>query len=143
MYIILNFTVLIVKELYKVMNYYFLMVCVLKKNIIPIYIVLELLKFFICYVLSQNVWNHNKITFLKKGTKKRQVYAPKEDLQKRNLAQNINTFVLIWQYKMYEITTNLSLYKKDKKFVFSTKVVISKKCANCKNKYFELYSINS
>jgi len=36
---------------------------------------------------------------------------------------------------MYEITTNLSLYKKDKKFIFPTKVVISKKCANCKNKY--------
>jgi len=39
---------------------------------------------------------HNKITFLKKGTKKRQdlLYALK-DLRKRNLAQNINIFVLI------------------------------------------------
>jgi len=52
MYIILNFIVLIVKQLYKVMNeyYYFLMVCVLRIVIIPVYIVLELLKFFICYV---------------------------------------------------------------------------------------------
>jgi len=32
--------------------------------------------------------NHSKITFLKKGTKKRQVYAPKEGLQKRTFAQN-------------------------------------------------------
>jgi len=31
----------------------------------------------------------------KKGTKKRQVYALKEDLQKRTLAQNINIFILI------------------------------------------------
>jgi len=57
------------------------MVHVLKKVIVPVYI-LEMLHFFICYVLLQNVWNHNKITFLKKDTKKRQVYALKEDLQK-------------------------------------------------------------
>jgi len=35
------------------------------------------------------------LIILKKGTKEHQVYAPKEDLQKRNLAQNINIFVLI------------------------------------------------
>jgi len=34
--------------------------------------------------------NYSKITFLKEGTKKRQVYAPKEGFQKRTLAQNIN-----------------------------------------------------
>jgi len=38
---------------------------------------------------------HNKIIFLKKDTKKRQVYAFKEGLQKRTLAQNINIFVFI------------------------------------------------
>jgi len=43
------------------------MVRVLKKVIIPVYIALEMLKFFI-YVLLQNVWNHNKITFLKKAS---------------------------------------------------------------------------
>jgi len=41
----------------------------IKESHHPIYIVLEILKSFICYVLLQNVWNHNKITFLKKGTK--------------------------------------------------------------------------
>jgi len=67
----------------------------------------------IYYISQQNY-------LLKKGTKKRQVYALK-DLPKRTLAQNIfvNIFVLISQYKMYEITTNLSLYKKRQKNLFS------------------------
>jgi len=61
------------------------MVCVLKKVIIPVYIVLEMLKFFIYYVLIQNVCNHNKVIFLKKGIKKRQVYALKENSKKELL----------------------------------------------------------
>jgi len=92
----------------------------IKKIIIPVYIVLEMIKILICYVLLENVWNHNKIIFLKKDTKKRQVYALKESLQKRTLTQNINIFVLIWQYKMYEIT-NLSLYKKRQKIYYPYK----------------------
>jgi len=61
------------------------MVRVLKKVNIPVYIVLDMLKFFIYYVLLQNVWNHNKITLSKKDAKKRQVCALKEDLQKELL----------------------------------------------------------
>jgi len=71
-------------------------------------------------LLLQNVWNHSKIIFSKKGTKKRQVYAPK-GLQKRTLAQNC--FNLTIQNK---ITTKLFLYKKDKKFIFSTSNDIKK-----------------
>jgi len=42
---------------------------------------------------------------------------------------------------MYEIITNLSLYKKTTtKLIFPTKIVISKKCANCKNG-FKFFSI--
>jgi len=44
---------------------------------------------------------------------------------------------------MYEITTNLVLYKKNKKFNFPTKVAISKKCANCKNKYLNFFNKNN
>jgi len=41
---------------------------------------------------------------------------------------------------MYEFTTNLTLYKKDKKCIFLTKVVISKKCAyknGCLNFFYK------
>jgi len=71
---------------------------------------------------------HSKITFLKKGSKKHQ-YALKESLlhKKRTFTQ-----VLIWQYKM-KLQQNYFCIKKDKKFIFPTKVVISKNCANCKN----------
>jgi len=44
---------------------------------------------------------------------------------------------------MYEITTNLYLYKKDKKFIFHTKIVISKKCVNCKNGCLNIFYKNN
>jgi len=68
--------------------------------------------------------NHSKITFLKNAQRR------KRTLQKRTLAQ-------------YEIITNLSLYKKSKKFIFLTKVVISKKCANYKNGYLNFFYKNN
>jgi len=58
-----------------------------------------------------------KLPFLKKGTKKLQVYAPKEALQKRTLAQNCFNLTI----QNVTITTKLFLYKKRQKIYLSYK----------------------
>jgi len=50
---------------------------------------------YILCITTKCMKSQQNYLFKKKGTKKRQVYALKEDLRKRTLAQNINIFVLI------------------------------------------------
>jgi len=79
-------------------------------------------------------------TFLKRIQKSAKYMRPKKVFRKEELLHKI---VLIWQYKM-QLQQNYFCTKKDKKFIFLTKVVISKNCTNCENGYLNFfYKINN
>jgi len=97
------------------------MIRVLKKITVLVYIVLEMLKFFIC-ITTKCVKLQQNYLFKKRYKKSAKYTSPKKTSEKNALAQNCFNLTI-----QNEITTKLFLYKKRQKIYLPYKSNDSKK----------------